>query len=123
MTRSSRRGGAGEGGDRGGGRGFPAGSRRSRRRATLGREPRGGSMNENDTKQSPWGGWLLHAVIGTGVTAVLAWLGAPPVAVLGAVLAMGIAHEIGDGGFLRGNGGAGNGGGQVLAFFAAGAGR
>ena len=38
-------------------------------------------MNESDTKKSPWGGWLLHAVIGTGVTAVLAWLAAPPVAV------------------------------------------
>ena len=46
-------------------------------------------MNESDTKKSPWGGWLLHAVIGTGLTAVLAWLAAPPVAVLAAVLAMG----------------------------------
>ncbi len=46
-------------------------------------------MNESQTSKSPWGGWLLHAVIGAGVTAVLAWLGAPPVAVLAAVLAMG----------------------------------
>ena len=76
-------------------------------------------MNESDTKKSPWGGWLLHAVIGTGVTAVLAWLAAPPVAVLVAVLAMGIAHEIGDGDFLRVNGGPWNGVLDVLAFLPA----
>ena len=76
-------------------------------------------MNENDTRKSPWGGWLLHAVIGTGVTAVLAWLGAPAVAVLVAVLAMGIAHEIGDGDFLQVNGGPWNGVLDVLAFLPA----
>ena len=73
-------------------------------------------MNENKTTPSPWGGWLLHAVIGTGLTAVLAWLAAPPVAVLVAVLAMGIAHEIGDGDFLRANGGPWNGVLDVVAF-------
>src|SRR2546427_2182262 len=67
-------------------------------------------MNENKTTQSPWGGWLLHAVIGTGLTAVLAWLAAPPVAVLVAVLAVGVAHEIGDGDLLRADGGPGEGG-------------
>ena len=76
-------------------------------------------MNESQTSKSPWGGWLLHAVIGTGVTAVLAWLGAPPVAVLAAVLAMGIAHEIGDGDFLPVNGGPWNGVLEVLAFLPA----
>ena len=76
-------------------------------------------MNENQTTKSPWGGWLLHAVIGAGVTAVLAWLGAPPVAVLAAVLAMGIAHEIGDGDFLQANGGPWNGVFDVLAFLPA----
>ena len=76
-------------------------------------------MNESQTSKSPWGGWLLHAVIGTGVTAVLAWLGAPPVAVLAAVLAMGIAHEIGDGDFLPVNGGPWNGVLDVLAFLPA----
>jgi len=72
-------------------------------------------MNENKTTPSPWGGWLLHTVIGTGVTAVLAWLAAPPVA----VLAMGIAHEIGDGDFLRANGGPWNGVLDVVAFLPA----
>src|SRR2546430_7998880 len=72
-------------------------------------------MNESQTSKSPWGGWLLHAVIGAGVTAVLAWLGAPPVAVLAAVLAMGIAHEIGDGDFLQANGGPWDGGVDLLA--------
>ena len=76
-------------------------------------------MNANQTSKSPWGGWLLHAVIGAGVTAVLAWLGAPPVAVLAAVLAMGIAHEIGDGDFLPVNGGPWNGVLDVLAFLPA----
>src|SRR5438046_8055285 len=76
-------------------------------------------MNENKTTPSPWGGWLLHAVIGTGLTAVLAWLGAPPVAVLAAVLAMGTANEIGDGAFLRANGGPWNGVLDVLAFLPA----
>jgi len=76
-------------------------------------------MNVNQTSKSPWGGWLLHAVIGAGVTAVLAWLGAPPVAVLAAVLAMGIAHEIGDGDFLPVNGGPWNGVLDVLAFLPA----
>ena len=76
-------------------------------------------MNENKATPSPWGGWLLHAVIGTGLTAVLAWLGAPPVAVLAAVLAMGIAHEIGDGDFLPANGGLWNGVLDVLAFLPA----
>ncbi|HYU00159.1 MAG TPA: hypothetical protein VEK85_07260 [Gemmatimonadales bacterium] len=75
----------------------------------------GGTMNENKTTPSPWGGWLLHAVIGTGVTAVLAWLAAPPVA----VLAMGIAHEIGDGDFLQANGGPWNGVLDVVAFLPA----
>ena len=76
-------------------------------------------MSANQTSKSPWGGWLLHAVIGAGLTAVLAWLGAPPVAVLAAVLAMGIAHEIGDGDFLRVNGGPWNGVLDVLAFLPA----
>jgi len=76
-------------------------------------------MSANQTSKSPWGGWLLHAVIGAGVTAVLAWLGAPPVAVLAAVLAMGIAHEIGDGDFLRANGGPWNGVLDVVAFLPA----
>jgi hypothetical protein len=76
-------------------------------------------MNENGTTKSPWGGWLLHAVVGTGLTAVLAVLAAPPVAVLVAVLAMGIAHEIGDGDFLRVNGGPWNGLLDVLAFLPA----
>ena len=76
-------------------------------------------MNENKATPSPWGGWLLHAVIGTGLTAVLAWLGAPPVAVLAAVLAVGIAHEIGDGDFLPANGGPWNGVLDVLAFLPA----
>jgi len=76
-------------------------------------------MSANQTSKSPWGGWLLHAVIGAGVTAVLAWLGAPPVAVLAAVLAMGIAHEIGDGDFLQVNGGPWNGVLDVLAFLPA----
>ena len=53
------------------------------------------------------------------MTAVLAWLGAPPVAVLVAVLAIGIAHEIGDGDFLRVNGGPWNGVLDVLAFLPA----
>src|SRR5690348_5738464 len=70
--------------------GVPAAGRRSGGGVTLGRGPRGGSMNRNNPSKSPWGGWLLHAVIGTGLTAVLAWLAAPPVAVLVAVLAMGI---------------------------------
>ena len=76
-------------------------------------------MNENKMTPSPWGGWLLHAVIGTGLTAVLAWLAAPPVAVLAAVLAMGIAHEIGDGDFLRVNSGPWNGVRDVVAFLPA----
>ena len=58
-------------------------------------------------------------MIGTGLTAVLAWLGAPPVAVLVAVLAVGIAHEIGDGDFLPANGGPWNGVLDVLAFLPA----
>src|SRR2546428_126388 len=66
-------------------------------------------MNENKTTQSPWGGWLLHAVIGTGLTAVLAWLAAPPVAVVVAVLAVGVAHEIGAGDFPRVHGRPGDG--------------
>jgi hypothetical protein len=76
-------------------------------------------MNEIGTTKSPWGGWLLHAVVGTGLTAVLAVLAAPPLAVLVAVLAMGIAHEIGDGDFLRVNGGPWNGLLDVLAFLPA----
>jgi hypothetical protein len=76
-------------------------------------------MNETRTTPSPWGGWLLHAVIGIGLTAVLVWLAAPPVAVLVAVLAVGIAHEIGDGDFLRVNGGPRNGVLDVLAFLPA----
>jgi hypothetical protein len=76
-------------------------------------------MNGNNPSKSPWGGWLLHAVIGTGLTALLAWLAAPPVAVLVAVLAMGIAHEIGDGDFLRAKGGPWNGVHDVLAFLPA----
>ncbi|PYO95816.1 MAG: hypothetical protein DMD60_12680 [Gemmatimonadetes bacterium] len=76
-------------------------------------------MNENGTTKSPWGGWLLHVVVGTGLTAVLAWLAAPPLAVFVAVLAMGIAHEIGDGDFLRVNGGPWNGLLDVLAFLPA----
>jgi len=76
-------------------------------------------MNENNAPKSPWGGWLLHAAIGTGLTAVLVWLAAPPVAVLVAVLAMGIAHEIGDGDFLRANGGPWNGVLDVVAFLPA----
>ena len=75
-------------------------------------------MNENGTTKSP-GGWLLHAVVGTGLTAVLALLAAPPLPVLVAVLAMGIAHEIGDGDFLRVNGGPWNGLLDVLAFLPA----
>ena len=50
---------------------------------------------------------------------MLAWLAAPPVAVLAAVLAMGIAHEIGDGDFLRVNGGPWNGVRDVVAFLPA----
>jgi hypothetical protein len=76
-------------------------------------------MNQNNPSKSPWGGWLLHAVIGIGLTAVLAWLAAPPVAVLVAVLALGIAHEIGDGDFLRANGGPWNGVLDVVAFLPA----
>jgi hypothetical protein len=76
-------------------------------------------MNQNNPSKSPWGGWLLHAAIGTGLTAVLAWLAAPPVAVLVAVLALGIAHEIGDGDFLRANGGPWNGVLDVVAFLPA----
>jgi len=66
--------------------------------------------------QSPWGGWLLHAVVGIGLTAVLAGLAAPPLAVFVAVLAMAIAHEVGDGDFLPANGGPWNGVLDVLAF-------
>jgi hypothetical protein len=76
-------------------------------------------MNENNPPTSPWGGWLLHAVIGTALTVVLAWLAAPPVAVFVAVLAVGIAHEIGDGDFLRANGGPWNGVRDVVAFLPA----
>ena len=76
-------------------------------------------MNVNQTSKSPWGGWLLHAVIGTALTVVLAWLAAPPVAVFVAVLAVGIAHEIGDGDFLRANGGPWNGVRDVVAFLPA----
>jgi hypothetical protein len=66
-------------------------------------------MNANSTGKSPWGGWLLHAAVGLGLTAVLAVLGTPRVALLVSVLAMGIAHEIGDGDFRRANGGPWNG--------------
>jgi hypothetical protein len=76
-------------------------------------------MNENNPPKSPWVGWLLHAVIGTGLTVVLALLAAPPVAVVVAVLAVGIAHEIGDGDFLRVNGGPWNGVRDVVAFLPA----
>ena len=64
-------------------------------------------MNANSTGKSPWGGWLLHAAVGLGLTAVLA------------VLAMGIAHEIGDGDFRRANGGPWNGVLDVLTFLPA----
>ena len=76
-------------------------------------------MNPQGLTTSPWGGWLLHAVVGTALTALLAWLGAPPLAVLTAVLAMGIAHELGDGDFRRANGGPWNGVLDVLAFLPA----
>jgi hypothetical protein len=61
-------------------------------------------MNANSTGKSPWGGWLLHAAVGLVLTAVLAVLGTPRVALLVSVLAMGIAHEIGDGDLRRANG-------------------
>jgi hypothetical protein len=76
-------------------------------------------MNANSTGEFPWGGWLLHAAVGLGLTAVLAVLGTPRVALLVAVLAMGIAHEIGDGDFRRANGGPWNGVLDVLAFLPA----
>jgi len=76
-------------------------------------------MNANSTAKSPWGGWLLHAAVGLALTAVLAVLGTPRVALLVAVLAMGIAHEIGDGDFRRANGGPWNGVLDVLAFLPA----
>jgi len=50
---------------------------------------------------------------------VLAVLAAPPFAVLVAVLAMAIAHEIGNGDFLRANGGPWNGVLDVLTFLPA----
>ena len=76
-------------------------------------------MNANSTGKSPWGGWLLHAAVGLGLTAVLAGLDAPRVALLVAVLATGIAHEIGDGDFRRAKGGPWNGVLDVLAFLPA----
>ena len=76
-------------------------------------------MNANSIGKSPWGGWLLHTAVGLGLTAVLAVLGTPRVALLVAVLAMGIAHEIGDGDFLQANGGPWNGVLDVLAFLPA----
>ena len=75
--------------------------------------------NANSISKSPWGGWLLHAAVGLGLTAVLAALGTPRVALLVAVFAMGIAHEIGDGDFRRAKGGPWNGVLDVLAFLPA----
>ncbi len=76
-------------------------------------------MSANSSGKSPWGGWLLHAAVGLGLTAVRAVLGTRGVALLVAVLAMGIAHEIGDGDFRRANGGPWNGVLDVLAFLPA----
>lgn len=42
-------------------------------------------------------GLLEHLLAGIGLTAVLALLGTPPVAILVATLAVGFAHELGDG--------------------------
>ena len=85
----------------------------------LNLRPRGSPMTANSTGKSPWGGWLLHAAVGLGLTAVLAGLDAPRVALLVAVLATGIAHEIGDGDFRRAKGGPWNGVLDVLAFLPA----
>jgi hypothetical protein len=46
-------------------------------------------------------GLLEHLLTGIGLTAVLALLGTPPVAILVAVAAVGFAHELGDGDFRK----------------------
>ena len=46
-------------------------------------------------------GLLEHLLVGTGLTVVLALLGAPPVAIFVAVFSVGFAHELGDGDFRQ----------------------
>lgn len=46
-------------------------------------------------------GLVEHFLVGIGLTAVLAFLGTPPVAIFVAVFSVGFAHELGDGDFRR----------------------
>lgn len=46
-------------------------------------------------------GLVEHFLVGIGLTAVLALLGAPPAAIFVAVFSVGLAHELGDGDFRR----------------------
>ena len=64
-------------------------------------------------------GLLEHFLVGIGLTAVLALLGTPPVAILVAVTSVGFAHELGDGDFRRDRNGPWNGIVDLVAFLPA----
>jgi len=64
-------------------------------------------------------GLVEHFLVGIGLTAVLALLGAPPAAILVAVLSVGFAHELGDGDFRRANHGPWSGIIDLVAFLPA----
>ena len=61
-------------------------------------------------------GLAEHLIVGGALAAVLAGLGTPAVARVVAVLAVGIAHELGDGDFTKAEGAPWNGIIDVLAF-------
>ena len=64
-------------------------------------------------------GRALHVGLGFLLSLVLAYLGISPGALVAAVAAVGIAHEVGDGDFLPMNGGPRDGVLDVLAFLPA----
>ena len=64
-------------------------------------------------------GLLEHFLVGVGLTAVLAFLSAPPAAIFVAVLSVGFAHELGDGDFRRENHGPWSGIIDLVAFLPA----
>lgn len=64
-------------------------------------------------------GLLEHFLVGTGLTAMLALLGAPPPAIFVAVFSVGFAHELGDGDFRPSKHGPGSGIIDLVAFLPA----